>query len=915
MIALRFKECFFFLLTACLSCTQIKEDTQKPEDNRFSKVVLATHLDEPMQFELLQDGRVLFVERKGKLKVYDPVGKNVKVIADIPVSVGYYSKTGKELSPNGEDGMQGVLLDPGFEHNHFIYLYYTPKEGNVSVLARFTWEGDTLNTASKNILLEVPNQRETCCHLGGGMAFDTEGNLLLSTGDNTSNGPGGFPHMDERPGNSMHDSQGTSSNTNDLRGKILRIHPEEDGSYTIPRGNLFPPGTPGTRPEIYTMGNRNPYRLSIDSKTGFLYWSEVGPGGIVDSPGRGPRSYDEFNQARKAGNFGWPYAAGNNQAYWHYDFAAQKPGERFDTAHPVNRSPNNTGLQQLPPSVPALIWYPQTFSETFPLLGSGSASAMGGPVYRRQNLTDPQRPFPSYYEGKWFITDWSRGWIMAVSMDENGNYQSMEPFLPGLRINGPNDMDFGPDGDLYVLQYGRGPYVKNEDAMLFKIAYNAGNRPPLVKISTDKKAGAVPLRVHLSSDGTIDHDKDPLSYRWDIFSGGRLVMQSNEADPAILLEQPGGYLARITVTDEHGASSGDSIKISAGNEPPVVNIRLEAPNSTFFFPDSALHYSVSVDDREDGSLANKKIDPANVYFNIEYISNGGNLPSGTEAKNEDNAEAPLPFAVQLINTSDCRSCHAIDKPSIGPSFMQVAEKYKNKQRVPAYLAQKIQSGGSGVWGNTTMPPHPGLSDPDAAKMVDYILSLTQNKAHHSLPLRGKFVTLAPAKQKEPNGAFLLTAAYTDKGTAVAPPQTTAVKVLLRNQLVPAMRADAFHEMEIHQEIMQIQSQLVPKTDGAYMQFRNIDLKGIRQIGIGIDGIEENKTSGSIEIRIDSPAGRKIGSIALPPAKPMQKATSAIAAQHEAHDIYFIFSGFGAAGKKIKIRNIKFDHLPLTLDNF
>ena len=64
---------------------------------------------------------------------------------------------------------------------------------------------------------------------------------------------------------------------NDLRGKILRIHPEPDGTYTIPAGNLFPPGTPGTRPEIYTMGHRNPWRVSVDSRTGYVYWGEVGP--------------------------------------------------------------------------------------------------------------------------------------------------------------------------------------------------------------------------------------------------------------------------------------------------------------------------------------------------------------------------------------------------------------------------------------------------------------------------------------------------------------------------------------------------------------------------------------------------------------------------------------------------------------
>src|SRR5690606_9055094 len=97
-----------------------------------------------------------------------------------------------------------------------------------------------------------------------------------STGDNTSPFESdGFSPSDERPGRSAFDAQKSSSNTNDLRGKILRIKINPDGTYDIPEGNLFPPGEEKTRPEIYVMGNRNPYRISVDSRTGYLYWGEV----------------------------------------------------------------------------------------------------------------------------------------------------------------------------------------------------------------------------------------------------------------------------------------------------------------------------------------------------------------------------------------------------------------------------------------------------------------------------------------------------------------------------------------------------------------------------------------------------------------------------------------------------------------
>ena len=177
-------------------------------------------------------------------------------MADIPVSTKYKSFEG--VITEAEDGLQGVILDPNYDQNHWIYLYYS-QAGNeaVNVLARYEWRGDKLIESSKKVMLKVAVQREECCHVGGGMLFDKQNNLYLTTGDNTfSRSSSGFTPIDERPGAYPRDAQKSSGNTNDLRGKIIRIHPETDGTYTIPEGNLFPKGTPKTRPEIYTMGNQ-----------------------------------------------------------------------------------------------------------------------------------------------------------------------------------------------------------------------------------------------------------------------------------------------------------------------------------------------------------------------------------------------------------------------------------------------------------------------------------------------------------------------------------------------------------------------------------------------------------------------------------------------------------------------------------
>ena len=163
---------------------------------------------------------------------------------------------------------------------------------------------------------------------------------IFSTGDNTHphGDSGGYAPIDEREGRAPWDAQKSAANTNSFNGKIIRIRPKADGTYEIPAGNLFPPGTPKTRPEIYAMGCRNPWRMSVDEKTGYVYWGEVGPDAGDDGP-RGSRGYDEINQAKKAGNFGWPYFVGNNFAYADYDYTTQDAREDLRPAAPDQRRP------------------------------------------------------------------------------------------------------------------------------------------------------------------------------------------------------------------------------------------------------------------------------------------------------------------------------------------------------------------------------------------------------------------------------------------------------------------------------------------------------------------------------------------------------------------------------------------------
>jgi len=828
----------------------------KPEDDRFTQVTLTEGMDEPMEMTFLPDGRVLVAERKGGLKSIDTRLKTVKLIATIPVNTKYTSKEG--VVSEAEEGLVGIVADPKFAENNWIYLYYADPVEKKHVLARWELHGDSLYAATKKIVLEVHTQREVCCHTGGGMVFDKDGNLFMTVGNNTANPASGTGSMDERPGRESWDDQRGSGNTNDLRGKILRIHPEKDGTYTIPDGNLFPKGTAKTRPEIYVMGDRNPWRISIDSKTGYIYWGEVGPDASADSIW-GPRGYDEFNQAKKAGFFGWPYFIGDNKAYVHYSYSDSAYHEKFDSSHPVNNSPNNTGLKDLPPPQKAFIWYPYSTSDTFPLVGSSGRSATGGPVFRKADFANAKRPFPDYFEGKWLITDFMRGWLMAVTLDENQNYKSMEQILPNENFSSAIDMKFGPDGDLYVLEYGSAWFRGNANSKLLRIEYNSGNRKPVVVASAEKTASATPFTVHLSSAGTKDYDpydKDALKYEWKIMSGNNTVKTSTEQNPVVTLDQPGSYEATLTVTDTKGEKNSKTIALQAGNEPPQVSIDIGNGNKTFFFANKPLNYAIQVNDKEDGSTADGKIKPDLVAVNFDYVPEGFDVIDIAANHIAADDKAAFSAGLYLINLNDCKTCHMPDKKSVGPSYLDVSQKYKNDNAALNKLAAKVIAGGGGVWGEHAMAAHPQLTPQDAEKMVKYILSVGQAQAaSKAVPLKGTFAAKVPAGESG-QGGYLLRAAYTDKGNGAAPALSSENIIALRN---PSLNPEFADEKKGTQLLTTPSRAFYMLGNNSYVGYHNIDLTGIKAIDFMLQvSPNSGAIGGVIEIHIDAPDGQLIG---------------------------------------------------------
>jgi aldose sugar dehydrogenase len=428
--------------------------------------VLTTQVQDPTGLAVTSTGRVIVAERTGRLKAWDQDGA-VTELGRIPV--------GANQCDGCPGGLHGLLLAQDFDESGALYAYYSvastkgqapvpakhPEAGGDTAdeglfrLSRFTLDGDVLDLASEEVLLENPAFWDECCHYGGDLEWLPDGTIVLSTGDDTNpHSSGGFSPRDAQEGRDAWNAERTSQNPADRRGKILRLNPDgtvPDGSVEGVEANPFV-GDDAYDPYVYALGFRSPYRITVH-ESGSLYVGNVGPDAFFASDTRGPAGYDEVEIVPAGGgtNHGWPRCIGDNEPYLDYDFETGESGEPLSCE----------GM------TPAAFHYPYLASTDFPTLAAGLRSAMVGPVYDHDGDGALALPGP-LFSGRLLFSEWMRNTLYTLPTAADGDLDTLQllPFHAGtLRAI---DMEIGPDGAVYLLEYGR-LFYNNPDSQLSRL--------------------------------------------------------------------------------------------------------------------------------------------------------------------------------------------------------------------------------------------------------------------------------------------------------------------------------------------------------------------------------------------------------------------------------------------------------------
>jgi glucose/arabinose dehydrogenase len=258
------------LFSFALACSQAPSgrgagETAATQDGavRFRVETVAGNLQVPWSISFAPDGRIIFTERPGRVRVIEQGRLRAEPLSII-----------NDVESRSESGLMGLTLHPQFASNHFLYLAYAYKsdDGQRVRVVRFRETGTGL-TDRKLIIENIPAAQ---FHAGCRLRFGPDGKLYITTGDATE------PAIAQR--------------LDSLGGKTLRLN--DDG--TVPSDNPFV-GQQGARPEIWSYGHRNAQGLDFQPGSNLIFETEHGPSG-GDAAGGG----DEVNIVEKGKNYGWP---------------------------------------------------------------------------------------------------------------------------------------------------------------------------------------------------------------------------------------------------------------------------------------------------------------------------------------------------------------------------------------------------------------------------------------------------------------------------------------------------------------------------------------------------------------------------------------------------------------------------------
>lgn len=312
----------------------------------------------------------------------------IRIIRNGALLPGQFVNLMGQVSTGGEQGLLGMAFDPNYAANRRFYVNYTNLNGD-TVIARFLADAvdpDATPATLDRVLLSVPQPFAN--HNGGMLAFGPEGLLYIGLGDGGSGG----------------DPDNRAQNLNDLLGKMLRIDVSQATpplEYSIPPDNPFAVG--GGRPEIWSLGLRNPWRYSFDRQTGDFYIADVG---------QASREEVNVSLASSGGgrglNYGWRLMEGT---------ACFNP--------PTNCNPGTLTLPVLD--------YDHS---------GGACSVTGGYVYRGQAVPN--------LRGTYFYADFCAGWVRSFRF-QNGQVTEQTDWV--LLRPGGDITSFGEDaaGELYLM--------------------------------------------------------------------------------------------------------------------------------------------------------------------------------------------------------------------------------------------------------------------------------------------------------------------------------------------------------------------------------------------------------------------------------------------------------------------------------
>src|SRR5215472_15611620 len=237
-------------------------ETSQASHVNFRVETMVAHLEVVWSIVWTPDGRMLFTERPGRVRVF----ANGQLRSDPLFTV-------PDVEPRGESRLMSIVLHPQYAANHFVYLSYAYRSDGQRVRVARYRETPSGFTDQKTIIEDIPAAQY---HAGCRLRFGPDGKLYITTGDAT-----------ERE---------LAQRLDSLAGKTLRLN--DDGS--VPSDNPFV-GQGNARPEIWTYGNRNSQGIDFQPGTNLLWETEHGPSGF-DGPGGG----DEVNILERGKNYGWP---------------------------------------------------------------------------------------------------------------------------------------------------------------------------------------------------------------------------------------------------------------------------------------------------------------------------------------------------------------------------------------------------------------------------------------------------------------------------------------------------------------------------------------------------------------------------------------------------------------------------------